>query len=130
MGLCRLSIDRRLPHALASPICPKLANKGLQKKHTRATVQFGYEQFGWDMVETHMDDKNTAARALTLSLGGKKSRENRFLTDNRATYSCFQIDEKAKRRRKQYDFGLLALRGKVLCRRVLASDRVYHLATH
>jgi len=53
-------------------ILPSARKQGFAKEASRATIQFGYEQLGWEIVQTHMNDENKAARALTLSLGAKK----------------------------------------------------------
>jgi ribosomal-protein-alanine N-acetyltransferase len=44
---------------------------GLATEASRAAIKHGYDTLGWDMVETHMDDENVAARKLTERLGGE-----------------------------------------------------------
>jgi len=43
---------------------------GFAKEASKAVIRYGYDTLGWDLVQTHMNDKNTAAKALVLSLGG------------------------------------------------------------
>jgi len=33
-----------------------------------AAISHAYDDYGWDLVETHMDDRNTGARALVERL--------------------------------------------------------------
>ena len=37
-----------------------------------------YEKFGWQVVETYMNDKNIPARNLVEKLGGVKKRRDNF----------------------------------------------------
>ncbi|MEM9668529.1 MAG: GNAT family N-acetyltransferase [Pseudomonadota bacterium] len=52
-------------------IVPAARRKGYAKEASIAAIAFGYNQLGWSLVETHMNDDNDAARNLALSLGGK-----------------------------------------------------------
>ncbi len=45
--------------------------RGLATEASNAAIAYGYDTLGWDLVETHMDDNNEAARRLVLRLGGK-----------------------------------------------------------
>jgi [ribosomal protein S5]-alanine N-acetyltransferase len=51
-------------------IVPSARQKGFAKEASRAAIQFGYETLRWDLVETHIEDSNDAARQLVVSLGG------------------------------------------------------------
>lgn len=51
-------------------IIPSARKKGYAKEASQAAIHFGYQELGWDMVETHMNDDNIAARKLAESLGG------------------------------------------------------------
>ena len=51
-------------------IIPSARQKGYAKEASQAAIRFGYRELGWDMVETHMNDDNMAARKLAESLGG------------------------------------------------------------
>jgi RimJ/RimL family protein N-acetyltransferase len=52
-------------------VIPAGRRKGYALEASRAAINFGYNQLGWEMVETHMDDNNAAARNLALKLGGE-----------------------------------------------------------
>ena len=51
-------------------IMPEARRMGFASEASRSAIRFGYEDLGWDLVETHMDDDNLAARALVERLGG------------------------------------------------------------
>ena len=44
--------------------------RGFATEASKAVIDFGYEVLGWDLVETHMNDDNLAARRLVERLGG------------------------------------------------------------
>lgn len=52
-------------------IAPAARRKGFALEASRAAIAFAYQTLGWDLVETHMNDDNEAARKLALKLGGK-----------------------------------------------------------
>ncbi len=41
-------------------------------------MRFGYKTLQWDVVETHMQDENEAARRLAEKLGGRVIARERF----------------------------------------------------
>jgi RimJ/RimL family protein N-acetyltransferase len=43
---------------------------GYAEEASRAVIQWAHTQLGWSHVETHMDDRNLAARRLAEKLGG------------------------------------------------------------
>lgn len=51
-------------------IIPSARQKGYAREASQVAIRFGYDELGWDMVETHMNDENIAARKLVESLGG------------------------------------------------------------
>ena len=51
-------------------IAASARRKGYAKEASRAAIAFAYDVLDWELVETHMDDGNEAARRLVLSLGG------------------------------------------------------------
>ncbi|WP_430443582.1 GNAT family N-acetyltransferase [Sphingorhabdus contaminans] len=51
-------------------IIPAARRNGYALEASRAAISFGYARLGWDMVETHMNDDNIAARKLVEKLGG------------------------------------------------------------
>lgn len=52
--------------------------KGYATEASRAAIAFGYDTLKWDLVQTHMDDANDAARRLTVRLGGTVIARERF----------------------------------------------------
>lgn len=52
-------------------IAAEARQKGFAKEASRAAIDFGYDVLKWDLVQTHMNDTNLAAKALVLSLGGE-----------------------------------------------------------
>lgn len=59
-------------------IVPEARRKGYAAEASRAAIAFGYRTLGWDVVETHMNDANVAARQLTEKLGGRIVARERF----------------------------------------------------
>lgn len=51
-------------------IIPTARRKGYALEASQAAIKFAYEELKWDLVETHMNDENIAARNLVLKLGG------------------------------------------------------------
>jgi len=51
-------------------IIPSARRNGYAKEASIAAIKFGYEVLNWELVETHMNDENIAARNLVKSLGG------------------------------------------------------------
>jgi len=51
---------------------------GFATEASRAVIGFGYDELGWDLVETHMTDENQAARRLVVRLGGTVIARERF----------------------------------------------------
>ncbi|PZQ21959.1 MAG: N-acetyltransferase [Sphingopyxis macrogoltabida] len=57
-------------------IIPSARRHGYAMEASRAAIAFGYDDLGWRLVETHINDENVAARKLIEKLGGFKiSRE-------------------------------------------------------
>ena len=52
-------------------LSPRARGQGLATEASRAAIAFAYDVLTWDLVETHMDDRNEAARRLVLRLGGE-----------------------------------------------------------
>ncbi|KZM50143.1 GNAT family acetyltransferase [Labrenzia sp. OB1] len=44
---------------------------GYAKEASLAAINFAYDTLGWNLVQTHMRDENSAAKSLVLSLGGQ-----------------------------------------------------------
>ena len=51
-------------------IPPEARRKGYAHEASRAVIDWGYDDLGWDLVETHADDHNRAAHGLIRALGG------------------------------------------------------------
>ncbi|MEM1045503.1 MAG: GNAT family N-acetyltransferase [Pseudomonadota bacterium] len=51
-------------------LLPPARGKGYATEASRAAIIFALDHAGWEQVETHMDDRNEAARRLALRLGG------------------------------------------------------------
>lgn len=51
-------------------IIPSARRNGYATEASKAVIDFAYQKLGWDMVETHMNDENVAARKLAEALGG------------------------------------------------------------
>jgi len=59
-------------------LLPEARGKGLAVEASRLAIRHAYDVYRWDLVETHMNDKNEAARALVLRLGGERMARERF----------------------------------------------------
>lgn len=59
-------------------IVPAARRHGYAREASLAAIRFGYEVLGWNLVETHMNDENLAARALVERLGGTVLLRERF----------------------------------------------------
>jgi [ribosomal protein S5]-alanine N-acetyltransferase len=59
-------------------IMPAARRLGYAREASLAAIRFGYDQLGWNLVETHMNDDNSAARALVERLGGTKLIREQF----------------------------------------------------
>lgn len=59
-------------------IVPSARRHGYALEASRAAIAFGYESLGWELVETHMNDANLAARKLVEKLGGTKLSREQF----------------------------------------------------
>jgi ribosomal-protein-alanine N-acetyltransferase len=71
-GGCGLVAHEGWPRAeLTWWIAPHARRKGYALEASQAAIAFGYDQLGWDQVETHMDDDNEASRRLAEKLGGR-----------------------------------------------------------
>ncbi|MEM6621049.1 MAG: GNAT family N-acetyltransferase [Pseudomonadota bacterium] len=53
-------------------LLPAARGNGVATEASRAVIAWAYETLGWDLVETHMKDANTAARRLVERLGGTR----------------------------------------------------------
>jgi len=59
-------------------IVPTARKQGYAKEASIAVINFGYNNLGWSLVETHMNDENSPARHLVESLGGEVFAREKF----------------------------------------------------
>ena len=77
--VCGFWQDKGWPRELTWWLLPEARGKGNASEASRGAIAHGYDVFGWDHVETYMDDDNEAARALVLRLGGIENRREKFV---------------------------------------------------
>ncbi|RXJ73180.1 GNAT family N-acetyltransferase [Veronia nyctiphanis] len=78
IGTCGFWQGRDWPKELTWWVLPEAREKGIAAEASIAAVSHAFNEFKWEIVETYMNDKNTAAKALVEKLGGKKSRRETF----------------------------------------------------
>ncbi len=79
VGSCGLWWPEGYPRSeLTWWIVPAARRNGYALEASRAAIAFGYDVLGWDVVETHMNDDNLAARRLAEKLGGERMVRERF----------------------------------------------------
>ena len=72
IGCCGLWWPEGYPRSeLTWWIVPSARKHGYAFEASRAAIRFGYRTLGWNLVETHMNDENAAARGLAEKLGGR-----------------------------------------------------------
>ncbi|MVO16030.1 GNAT family N-acetyltransferase [Parasedimentitalea huanghaiensis] len=59
-------------------IGPHWRRKGIAREASVAAIGYGYDELKWGLVQTHMNDENTAAKSLVVSLGGHKIAREAF----------------------------------------------------
>ncbi|WP_298985081.1 GNAT family N-acetyltransferase [uncultured Roseibium sp.] len=52
-------------------LLPEARGTGAAVEVSKVTIKHAYDNYGWPLVETHMDDANAAARKLVQKLGGE-----------------------------------------------------------
>ncbi|MEP3226523.1 MAG: GNAT family N-acetyltransferase [Parasphingorhabdus sp.] len=71
VGGCGLFWPEEYPRSeLTWWIVPAARRKGIALEASKAVINFGYDVLKWELVETHMNDDNSAARKLAEKLGG------------------------------------------------------------
>jgi ribosomal-protein-alanine N-acetyltransferase len=78
IGTCGFWQGLGWPRELTWWVLPDFRGKGIAKEASLAAIRHAYETFEWPVVETYMNDENTPAKALVLSLGGNWSRRQTF----------------------------------------------------
>lgn len=71
VGTCGFWQGKGWPRELTWWLLPHARGLGLAHEASRAVIAYAYEVFGWESVETYMNDANAPARSLVLRLGGK-----------------------------------------------------------
>ena len=72
VGSCGLWWPEGLPRSeLTWWLLPEGRGQGFATEASVAAIDFGYNVLQWDLVETHMNDDNVAARRLVERLGGE-----------------------------------------------------------
>ena len=71
LGSCGLWWPEGAPRSeLTWWLLPEARGQGFATEASLSAIAFGYEVLEWSVVETHMDDRNLAARKLVERLGG------------------------------------------------------------
>ena len=79
LGSCGLWWPEGLPRSeLTWWLLPAARGKGFATEASQAAIAFGYDQLGWELVETHMNDDNLPARRLVERLGGEVLTREQF----------------------------------------------------
>ncbi|MBI5256579.1 MAG: GNAT family N-acetyltransferase [Burkholderiales bacterium] len=72
VGVCGFWQGLGWPRELTWWLLPAARGSGIAQEASRAALVHAHDVFGWPVVETYMNDENTAARALVLRLGGER----------------------------------------------------------
>ncbi len=59
-------------------LLPEARGTGAAVEVSNAAIRHAYENYGWSLVETHMDDRNQAARKLVHKLSGQEIAREMF----------------------------------------------------
>jgi RimJ/RimL family protein N-acetyltransferase len=78
VGTCGYWQGKGWPRELTWWLLPEARGCGYAKEASVAALVHAYDGFGWDRVETYMNDTNDLARALVIRLGGQKVARQRF----------------------------------------------------
>lgn len=78
VGTCGFWQGHGWPRELTWWLLPEARGQGLAQEASIAVLQHAYDGFGWDAVETYMQDDNMAARKLVERLGGQLLRRMAF----------------------------------------------------
>jgi len=78
VGTCGFWQGKGWPRELTWWVMPEGRGKGIATEASKAALQHAYREFKWELVETYMNDDNSAARALVEKLGGIKTSREKF----------------------------------------------------
>ncbi len=81
VGACGFWQGRGWPRELTWWLLPSARGQGLAQEASLAALSHAYQGFGWEVVETYMNDANAAARTLVERLGGVKTDRRVFPDD-------------------------------------------------
>lgn len=70
VGVCGFWQGKGWPRELTWWLLPEARGRGLALEASVAAVRQAYDVFGWEQVQTYMNDTNEPARALVSRLGG------------------------------------------------------------
>jgi [ribosomal protein S5]-alanine N-acetyltransferase len=71
MGTCGFWQGKGWPRELTWWLLPEARGAGLAHEASVAAIAHAYTVFGWETVQTYMNDANAPARSLALKLGGQ-----------------------------------------------------------
>ncbi|MGF1743281.1 GNAT family N-acetyltransferase [Vibrio profundum] len=89
VGTCGFWQGLGWPTELTWWVLPEYRGQGIASEASQAAIEHAHTSFKWDHVETYMKDDNTAARALTEKLGGRKNRRMEFPDGLARDIYCF-----------------------------------------
>jgi [ribosomal protein S5]-alanine N-acetyltransferase len=78
VGVCGYWQGKGWPRELTWWLLPEARGQGLALEASVAAVRHAYNVFGWEQVQTYMNDANDLARALVIRLGGVKTDRRAF----------------------------------------------------
>jgi [ribosomal protein S5]-alanine N-acetyltransferase len=78
LGVCGFWQGPGWPRELTWWLLPHARGRGYALEASRAAVAHAYRVFGWEAVQTYMNDENEPARGLALRLEGKTTGRQAF----------------------------------------------------
>lgn len=73
IGVCGFWQGNGWPRELTWWLLPQARGQGYAMEASRAAVAHAYRVFGWQVVQTYMNDQNEPARALAERLAGEQT---------------------------------------------------------
>ena len=78
VGTCGFWQGKGWPRELTWWLLPSARGSGIATEASRAAIKCAYDTFGWESIETYMNDDNEAARALAVRIGGQQTGRRTF----------------------------------------------------
>lgn len=78
IGTCGFWQGNGWPRELTWWLLPEARGRGVAFEVSLAAISHAYNVFGWNKVETYMNDENSPARKLVEKLGGIKTKRGEF----------------------------------------------------